>query len=214
MAASTSAVLLVVALMRALDRRPGKRLSLRHLRYLVVHRLSLARKTEANPNPVPDHLLTGADVIEAFRDPRMGTGGNTPYHSLVLLDKEGTLEQLLRLGVRGSHAGDTRPPGERKGYNWRSLSVAVIGNADERPITEPQYRRLVQVAYDLLPLCGELVGHTELPYASRDPNKRCPGRFLDLHPVRTAAIFKLPMSWASWSAEDRIRHAEQAGWEF
>jgi len=193
--------------------RDGVRLSHRHLIALVIHRLSLARRTPENPDPVPDHLLTGEDTIRAFKDRRMGTGGRPPYHGLIRLDNEATLDQVLRLGVRGSHAGDTRPEPLQRGYNWRTLAIAVAGNSDERPITPAQYARLVQVVTELLPLGRELVGHTDLPFASKDPDKRCPGRYLDLHPVLTAATFRLPMGWKDWELDQRRAHAAAAGWE-
>jgi len=203
--------------MEAVDRRRGITLRQGSLRYIVVHRLSLASfDEEANPDPIPDHLLTGAELVQRFRNRALGTGGATPYHALVCLDNGAHVEQLLRLSVRGAHAGDVRQGPEHVGYNWRSLAVAVVGNADERHITGSQYTSLVRVCSQWLPMrAGGLFveGHTFLPGASKDPNKRCPGRFLDMDTVRRSVDSMMPAGWQIWNEDTGQSWTAQHGWE-
>lgn len=197
--------------MIALDRRCDPTLKLRHLRFTVIHRLSLANRARGNPRPVPDAELTGADVVERFRDPLLGTGGMTPYH--VLIRHDGTVEQLLRLSVRGQHMTDVRA--SPRWYNWRTLAIAVVGNTDEGPPTVEQYGALIRVVRDLMPLTrGAVGGHTDYPGASSDPHKRCPGKFLDPLGVRDSAARMLPDGWRQWGKQEAREFAAHRGWEF
>ncbi len=141
------------------------------LRYLMIHRQSLARQTDANPIPIPDDELDGPMLTGKFSAVVFRTGGLTPYPVLILAD--GTIEQLLPLSIRGAHA---------RIYNRISLAVGVVGNTDERPMTDKQYESLVWVCQRLTPINGGLriVGHTDMPGATRDPSKRCPGRYLSI----------------------------------
>jgi len=202
--------------MEAIDRERGSLLQQGSLVYIVVHRLSLARKTKENPRPVPDHELRGEHVVRAFRNRDMGTGQRTPYHALVCQDEAGTVEQLIPLSCRGAHAGDNRPLNNREGYNWRSLAVAVAGNADERNPTPPQYSSLARVCSEWLPLRPGglfIVGHTDLEGASSDPNKRCPGQFLSVHALRRSAEWRLPPNWEEWSPAESRQWVTDNGWE-
>jgi hypothetical protein len=196
--------------MQALDRRVLPDLKLEHIQFLVIHRLSLAREAKGNPSPVPDDVLAGANVVDAFGDRGLGTGGATPYHALIR--RNGTLDQMLRLSTRGAHATDVRA--EPEWYNWRSVAVAIAGNTDESPPTQGQTDTLIRVVSELLPLCGELVGHTDLPGASRDPHKRCPGRLIYLEDVQRVAVSRLPAGWKHWSRSEAKRSAAASGWEF
>jgi len=156
-------------------------MSLDALSHIVIHRQSLAQFDEMeNPQPTPDLMLDAVVLAERFRDrsTQLGrhTGWRRPYHLLILADRDATVEQLIPLSCRGTHAKD---------YNYKSWGVALVGNSDQRPPSRAQYDRLV----DTIALLSQykdglkIAGHTDLPGASGDPNKRCPGRFLPLGPV-------------------------------
>lgn len=174
------------------------------VRWLVDHKTGLSQLGPDNPNPVQDVDLDGPTLVDRFaRSPAMppaglGTGGRAPYHILVRRDAAATAEQLLPLTVQGCHS---------RGYNGRSWALAFVG---ETP-TDAQYRRIVEVSAILLPANGGLwnTGHTELPGASGDPNKRCPGPGLLPDQVASDAVRAMPFDWDTWS-NDRIRSAIQA----
>jgi N-acetyl-anhydromuramyl-L-alanine amidase AmpD len=151
----------------------GKKLT--HIRYCVVHRISLAQyHAKQNPNPISDKDLDAHGLIHSFQNTALGTGGWAPYHFLV--KPNGKWEQVIALGYRGAHS---------RGYNHCSIAVAVVGNTEDREMSTKQYNGLVK----LLRLLREgwiidIVGHDELPGACGDPNKRCPGRFLPMDALR------------------------------
>jgi hypothetical protein len=151
----------------------GKPLRLWQVRHIVVHRLSLAGIG------IPDEELTGKQIIESFRDPNLGTGGRPPYHAAILQDT--TIEQMLPLAVTGSHAIN---------YNWCSWGVCVIGNTTLRPPRPGQVESLIAACRVLACANGGLSieGHTDLPGASGDPNKVCPGHLMPLDVVRSNAL--------------------------
>lgn len=174
----------------------GKPILFIDLAFVVIHRLSLAHKTEENPNPVPDASLDAMDIVEIFKNHGMGTGGRPPYHIIIRRDPLGTIEQILPIMVQGAHA---------IGYNSRSIAVAVIGNSDERPPTSEQHAGLVKVCQTLCRLNHglQLVGHTDLPGApSGDPSKKCPGQYLPLGPViARACVCDRPYSDPWWELQ-------------
>lgn len=147
-----------------------------HLKYIIVHRISLSQRTEANPKPIPDKELNAVEIADRFKHPLMPTRGRPPYHAVVLQDRDATVEQMLPLSIKGAHA---------LRHNWCSLAVAIVGNTDERPASKQQYEALRDICRVWAPINGGLlvVGHTELPGASGDPNKRCPGRYISLAPI-------------------------------
>lgn len=178
----------------------GKPMNLYSVRLVVDHRLSLANKTEGNPNPVDDRILNGFHVIEAFRNPLMGTGGRPPYHLLIKQDALATVDQMLPLAIKGAHAS---------GVNWCSIAVAVAGNTDERAILPQQYQRLIGINRLLAPLNGGLIirGHDEIPGARKDDGKQCPGRFLSMDAIRAEVAICQDAAFP----ENPIRVLEQAG---
>lgn len=166
---------------------------------VALHRLSLATSTMANPDPVPDDELDGTAIARAFADQQLRTGGDTPYHVLVRAD--GRVEQLLPLLVCGAHA---------VAHNWRSWGVAVAGNYDEVELPDRLWRVVVQTCATLALLTRSVNGHTELPGASSDPNKRCPGQYINMDWVRTAVTKKLPL--VSMDIRDRLALIVEAGY--
>jgi hypothetical protein len=144
------------------------------IRYIVIHRISLAFKTDANPHPIPDDQLGAVGLAMAFKDRGLCTGGRPPYHILICMD--GAAEQILPLSVQGVHA---------RRYNDESIAIAMAGNTDMREAPLAQHKTLVEVCKPIYKLNGglQIAGHTDLPGASGDPRKRCPGRFLPLEPI-------------------------------
>jgi hypothetical protein len=112
-----------------------------------------------------------------------------PYHVLILDDELGTAEQLIPLSVRGTHAS---------GYNRMSWAIAVV--CEGRAPSVPQRARLVRVMSALSPANGGLTwaGHCALPGASADPNKSCPGPWIDAATLAGEARSTLPADWRTW----------------
>jgi hypothetical protein len=162
---------------------PG-RLERERIRLLVIHRTSLSKPGDDNPDPVSDLLLDGPRLALRFRNTLLGTGGAVPYHFLVLID--GEVQQLLPLSVRGAHS---------KGYNHESIAVAVVGaNLEHQKPLDMQLDSLVRLVAILRGINGGLriVGHTDLPGASADPNKVCPGPYLAAADIDRMASSYLP----------------------
>jgi hypothetical protein len=167
---------------------------------VVVHRISLARKTTANPEPIVDAELDGPELARRFRNKGLGTGGRTPYTALARQDL--ALEQLLPLVVKGTHAID---------HNWCSWSLAVAGNSDEEPIPEELYEVMLEALAVLAVVPRKVSGHTELPGSSGDPNKRCPGRYVNMDHVRAEVEKRLPVGSDTWDLPRRLKYIARAG---
>jgi N-acetyl-anhydromuramyl-L-alanine amidase AmpD len=152
-------------------------LSLDAVRKLFVHRTSFAHADpQQNPAPMSDEELTGMDIAARFRSfVALGTGRRVAYH--LIIRSSGVVEQLLPLDVRGAHA---------IGQNYCSWGVAAVGDFDVRPMADNQRAMLVELLRFLRTLRpgAEIFGHTEVPGTSSDPEKRCPGRYLDMDLLR------------------------------
>jgi len=152
-------------------------LALTSVRYIVVHRCSFAHwDALQNRHPVSDYDLVGTELARRFREnAHLDTGKRVPYH--LTITAGGQVEQLLPLNRRGAHA---------RGVNWCSWAVTIIGDTDQHEMHGEQWLPLIwtlRLLRDLRPQ-SEIVGHTDIPGASGDPNKRCPGRHLSLDAVR------------------------------
>jgi hypothetical protein len=173
------------------------------LRLVALHRISLSTyHKKQNPDPIPDDMLTGEELEIRFRNKALGTGGRVGYSILIRTDA--TVEQMLPLLVRGAHA---------KNHNWCSWSVAVVGNYDEREMPD----RIWKVAVDVLSVLAagtytrQVMGHTELPHSSGDPNKRCPGRFVNMDAIRAEVAKRLPAGLETWDIRQRLAFVTGAG---
>lgn len=119
-------------------------------------------------------LDTPEELVEAFKDRSLGTGGKYPYHFYVLRD--GSIWQLVRL--------DEQAPGAR-GHNRNGIQVAWEGDMRRDVPTTAQWEAGLDLARELyLRFDAPAFGHTELPNASRDPAKVCPGANLDMDAIR------------------------------
>ena len=167
---------------------PNKRKpDLLHVRYLVIHRISLAKKIDANPDPIKDDDLDAAALARVFRNKEMGTGGWVPYH--LILNANGRCEQTMPLSCVGAHA---------KGYNSQSIAIAAIGDfrKHEPPIT--QMRPLSRECARLVMINRGLTigGHTrDFPGSSADEDKVCPGPFLSIPKLVQKVTERLPPDW-------------------
>jgi hypothetical protein len=176
------------------------------LAYAVFHRADLDRLDPvANPYPIQNEDLDGPGLACSFLNAGLGTGGCIPY-TFLLRANPGvwTLEQLLPLSICGAHA---------IGYNARSIGIATVGDFRKAPPAAGQYDKLVQLATLLLPINGGLdpVGHTDLPDASADPNKVCPGAFLPVKVIAASALAALPTNWKMWSRDEVTSRLLAAG---
>lgn len=140
------------------------------VRYLVLHRISLANHdAAANPAPLVDAELDGPGLAHRFRNKGLGTGGKVPYHFLVRTD--GAVDQLLPLSVRGSHA---------IGANSSSWAIAVVG--EHRVANVDQIESVIRLCAALVPLApygARIIGHDEIRGGSADARKVCPRPVVD-----------------------------------
>jgi hypothetical protein len=100
---------------------------------------------------------------------------------------DGVIWQTLPMLEIGAHA---------RRWNHVAIGVAVIADPRVRPLSDKQHANLVELLSDLTqafkidPLAIDddgspfLAGHTELPGASKDPNKQCPGKYLPMANLR------------------------------
>jgi len=175
------------------------------LKWIVIHKTSLAELEPHNPKPIADDVLDGPLLVSAFCRGPMGfyTTNRAPYH--VLVRTTGAAEQMLALDRVGAHA---------RRYNYASLAVAVVGETPNRA----QYESLVRVCAELaLYARAPIVGHTDLPNASVDPAKRCPGGGLSIPELTLAVRSRLQLnagsSWRALPTREVERRMFAAGYQ-
>jgi hypothetical protein len=119
----------------------------------------------------------GLHVSDWFQSHRSlgGTGGENPYHIVVDFDK---IFQCMPLNECGVHA---------RRWNSSSIAVAVRGDFSIDHPTPYQKEAVRSLCGILTAFLGRfnIMGHTELAYASNDPMKVCPGKFLYMDNIRT-----------------------------
>lgn len=188
------------------DKRERKR-DLDALVRVVVHRIDFSKDRGGDSRfkfwgvkPVPREALSGYHLAERFTDmrkvpagkrygdydwrdrPGNYTGGEIPYHFLVRTD--GTVDQCLELSEYGPHA---------RRWSWTGVAVAVAGDfrtGKDHP-TAHQVNTTARLCALFAAYLGRkphecVFGHTELPDASKDPAKACPGANLSPDHVRWA----------------------------
>lgn len=152
------------------------------VRFIVLHRISLAHAgPPVCPRPVPDADLNGSAIAAAFSHRQMMTGGCIPYHLLIRFGHWAPMvEQLLPLSYVAMHA---------RGFNRRSIGIAIAGNYDEVLCPPAMHLGAELLCKAIVSAAGKhlrVVGHTDLPGASGDPNKRCPGRYFSVGSITQA----------------------------
>ena len=69
------------------------------------------------------------------------------------------------------------------------IAVAVIGDFRHHSGTDCQWIALEDVCYNIMQVfdftSDEVVGHDELLHGSSNPDKECPGDYLDMHSLRS-----------------------------
>lgn len=126
----------------------------------------------------------GEDAITICRrfidDPEVAkyTGGEVPYGFII--GAGGTIWQCLPISEVGAHA---------RRWNKQAVGVACIGDFRKHVMPIVQYDKLIKLLAVIqfgFPRDLAIKGHDELPGASSDPNKKCPGDKLSMHGVRGA----------------------------
>ena len=126
---------------------------LENILYIVAHRISLD-SPELKTYMVPDNRLRAFHIVYTFVDCEILkpiTGGSIPYH--VLLKPDGSVEQIMPLSEKGAHA---------RGYNNKSIGLAVVGHLDDRMATPEQFAQFGNVVASirvLVPQPLKLVDH-------------------------------------------------------
>jgi len=167
---------------------------------LVLHRISFAtddggrdeqgRQYLPDVQPIPDEELDGPAVAARFADRRLApkgapswtrrpgtyTGGEMPYTFLARTD--GIIDQCLPVRELAPHA---------RRWNTAGLSLAAAGDFRRRKPTPAQLSAVVYFSALWWAAGLQIVGHTELPDASTDPTKRCPGEHLAPNNIRLLA---------------------------
>jgi len=112
----------------------------------------------------------GLHVSKWFQHhPRIGmTGGESPYHFVIDYSKT---FQCLNLKDCGVHA---------RRWNTKALAIAVRGDFNHEHPTAYQKYAVDLLSASLCRFLGavDVWGHTELPEATKDPMKRCPGAYM------------------------------------
>lgn len=124
--------------------------------------------------------ISGAcGVAEFYRENPEWTGGQMPY--TYVCTESGGIEQALEVYEVGPHA-----------RRWSSpmIGIACIGNFNLRAPDYAQWGAAVWLASELTVALGidvfsdTVVGHTEMPGATKTPGKICPGKLWDMGKFR------------------------------
>lgn len=152
------------------------------------------------------------DLLVVHRQEAGHTGAqvalNEPHAYHLAVNKDGSVDWAL--SGKGFDLGFELPGQHATGYNWNSIAVALYGCFDPAPDgqelhppplnlhpTKAQLDTLNVLLPGLAWWSGakHLMGHTELPHATRFPGKVCPGRHIDLDALRAkTGLTRLPTS--------------------
>lgn len=145
---------------------------------LIIHRVGKNLKAKR-----PVDWGDGATEIipRLMSEAGKSLGYQVPY--TFFIREDGGIEQTLGLYEYGPHAAK---------FNATGIGIAVIGDPRVKEPTVEQYKSLIWVCAVIADVTGipisNIYGHTELPNASRDPTKECPGKHLPMdrlkHDVR------------------------------
>lgn len=142
---------------------------------IVIHRCSIAT-----------NAVEMSNVFKGIPE----TGGWMPYHFVIL--KDGTTEQALPVDRIAYHALQ---------YNRGSIGVAVIGDHRTDHPTAEQTKSLIEFCADWMDwIITDVDGHTDIPHATHDPSKDCPGKNLNVWD-----IYKEAVQLKAMRAGDRVR---------
>lgn len=141
--------------------------------------------------------------IAAFERTLEVLGHRMAYQLVVWPD--GRIEQSLCLDALGWHA---------KGWSRTHLGVAVFGDFRRHEPTHAQRESLVWLLAGLSRVKGSInfAGHDQMPGSSSDPDKICPGKYLDIGDLHHSVSWALQDSgWRELEGEGLIRESAQMG---
>jgi len=139
---------------RLCPNKGAKYRTLGSLKYIVFHRIGGA-----------DVGLAAARRFQVSRIWGQGVGMKNPYHYYI--DREGVIEIAAPMHEVTPHAWKK---------NRQSIGVGVLGDFRSEAPTAAQWQAALALCL-LLPPSLEICAHDELPLATSDPNKECPGRY-------------------------------------
>jgi N-acetyl-anhydromuramyl-L-alanine amidase AmpD len=169
---------------------------------LTCPRRDLSKITTVLVHRIED-AENATDLAQFFRDHPEYTGGKMGYH--ILIQRDGVVEQAVEF-ARASQGAIVANP--------YSIQIACVGDLTKYPLTTSQQCSLLDTCVDLCEWIGydkaQLKGHTEIPGATRDPKKDCPGKMLDMGELR-----KLVWNWAcSTDKAETEEHLIACGYTF
>lgn len=140
------------------------------IKIFAVHRVG--RLLNSSGDVVNDIGRTAEEICDAFlNDPAVSkyTGAEIAY--TFIIEGDGVIKQCLPIDDVGQHA---------RRWNTSALGIALVGDFRHEHPNEPQFNALCDLLVDLcsawaLDPRDAVRGHTELPGATADAAKRCPG---------------------------------------
>jgi hypothetical protein len=117
------------------------------------------------------------DVANTFANNNLGTGYKMPY-SYVLNPDNLSVFRAVPLEKVTPHAGR---------YNITSVGIAILKDLRNEHIDDEAFVLLAELCNHIRMFTNkdlEIVGHTDLPGASKDLDKVCPGKNLDIHELK------------------------------
>jgi hypothetical protein len=140
---------------------------------VIVHRIEVSQE-DASFGDEP------SEIVRFFREHPIGinaTGGDMPYP--IIIEREGHITQTMPLNRISPHA---------RSHNPTTIGVALVGDFRHQNVPLAQYESLISVCVNLLSHLqlgsSNIHGHDELSAASHDPDKICPGKYLDMNQLR------------------------------
>lgn len=152
------------------------------LKRIVVHRLGPV----ISGRSMTDAVSVGAEFVRTEKYTAGSyTGAKQPYHFIFKPDTK-IVYQALPLTANALHAGK---------YNRKSIGVAILQDLRWHPL-HPEAEEtlswllahLCKTVHIITGTMPTVKGHTELPGASSDPQKQCPGKLLDMHRTRQKVL--------------------------
>lgn len=166
---------------------------------VAIHRCSF-RDSEP-PFQIADEALDSVGLAARFANterysPGYYTKGTIPY--TFLIRPNGRIEQLLPVRAVSAHA---------LRWNVPAVGIAVIGDFRTRKPGDTQWEAAVAFCVMWKSFGLKMYGHDELPFASTDPRKECPGKNWSMGTFRAL----VRRAWErSKSTRDEARSALEA----
>jgi len=161
-------------------------LDLQALSTIAVHRTGKDLRNDIDLGDTAVEVCSHfTGINDTYPEVAKATGGEVPYDFIIGGDLgapeyDGVIWQCLSLSDAGRHA---------KRFNSTAIGVACLADPRVRPCSAKQMASLVDLCAVLSMAIKRdpfdcLRGHMELPNASSDPNKQCPGPLLPMKVLR------------------------------